>query len=91
MRSKHTPRFVQMKDLTGMYVRLHKRAETTATYLADKHGKNDADGIGNINKWKISDRQSTIRGDFTIEELAGALKNSKKERRLVQTEYSWSC
>ena len=27
MRSKFTPRFVQMKDLKGMYVKLEERAE----------------------------------------------------------------
>ena len=87
MRSKHTPRFVQMKDLKGMYVRLDKRAEKIATYLAGKLSKNEAEGIGNINSWKIADKQSSITGDFTIEELAGALKNSKKnERRLAQME-----
>ena len=36
MRSKYAPRFVQMKDLEGMYVRLDKNAETIATYLAEK-------------------------------------------------------
>ena len=41
-------------------------------------GKNEAEGIGNINKWRITEEQSNIRGDFTIEEPAGALKNAKK-------------
>ena len=80
LRSKFTPRFVQMKDLKGMCVKLEKRAETIATYFAEKHWKNEAEGIGNINKWKITEELSNIRGDFTIEELAGALKNAKKRK-----------
>ena len=89
MKSKFTPRYIQMKNRKGTLVPLKKRAEAIADYLENSHWSNPtADGAKrdicrdkirqDVTKEEQEHSQARQRADFTMEELNEAILLGKK-------------
>ena len=89
MKTKFTPRYIQMKNRKGALVPLKQRAEAIADYLENSHWANPtADGAkrdicrDKIRKGVAAEKQEKSkarqRADFTMEELNEAISLEKK-------------
>ena len=89
MKSKFTPRYIQMKNRKGTLVPLKQRAEAIADYLENSHWSNPtADGAKrNISRTKIragvtqehaTQSKQRQTADFTMDELNEVIKLGKK-------------
>ena len=89
MKSKFTPRYIQMKNRKGTLVPLKKRAEAIADYLENNHWSNPTEngeqrsirrdklraGVTQEDHRKSTENQ---RADFTMDELNEVIKLGKK-------------
>ena len=89
MKSKFTPRYIQMKNRKGTLVPLKKRAEAIADYLENSHWSNPTHNgeRRNINRGKLrkgvtteklAESRDKQRADFTIKELNEVIQLGKK-------------
>ena len=97
MKTKFTPRYIQMKNRKGTLVPLKQRAEAIADYLENSHWSNPtADGSrrnicrGKLRKddteEKLAESRAKQRADFTMEELNEAIQLGKRAKLLGQME-----
>ena len=91
MKSKFTPRYIQMKNRKGTLVPLKKRAEAIADYLENSHWSNPTEngeprsirrdklreGVTKEDLLKSKEKQ---RADFTMEELNEVIQLGKKAK-----------
>ena len=89
MKSKFTPRYIQMKNRKGTLVPLKKRAEAIADYLENSHWSNPTTNgeKRNIRRTKLrtggthedaANSRTRQRADFTVDELNEVIKLGKK-------------
>ena len=99
MKSKFTPRYIQMKNRKGTLVPLKKRAEAIADYLENSHWSNPTENGERRNicreklrkddtPEKLAESRMQQRADFTVEELNEVIKLGKKQGAWARWNYN---